>query len=220
MSYSPSLEGRLAYVCTDVAVCLREPVTLFDTVSGFLSYGEEVVVGQAGAAFVHVKTPEIHGWVDATCLSDSKTAVFPNLKPNNFYDAKNEETYKLRRYLKDDLLGHKLKLPLQSVEFILYTLKRSSVSIQWPQERPRVAGNWHTILRGVTGVSISIQTRTASVMEYIDNEKGVLAFVKEVKPDLSITVVSVGREKEGEYREEEFTQTQWKEWRPVFISFT
>lgn len=69
---------------------------------------------------------------------------------------------------------------------------------------------------------MTLEPKTGSILEYAgdDGVNGFLAYVVAVHPDLSITIKSIGRLKEGEYREEDFTQSQWKEWRPVFISFS
>ncbi|MCA9357415.1 hypothetical protein H6784_00205 [Candidatus Nomurabacteria bacterium] len=220
-SYAPSVAaGRLAYVVKDSVACVQQPSHIFDTVVGFLSYGDEVMVGDMGERLVHVDTPKFSGWVETEALSDDRKKVFPNLVPGFSYNASSEEAFRLRRYIKDELLGHELRLPLQSIEFIIYTLKRSNVTIAWPNERPRTPGTWKTILRGVAGVSMSIEPHTGAVFEYAGNgTPGFLGYVLEVRPDKSIKMASVGRIKEGEYLVEEFTSDEWKEWRPVYISF-
>lgn len=67
---------------------------------------------------------------------------------------------------------------------------------------------------------MSIEPRTSSIIEYLnENNDGIIGFITEVSPDLAITMSSVGRIEAGEYRVEKFTHDEWKEWRPVFISF-
>lgn len=215
------LEGRKAIVIADTVACLTRPVYAFDTVLGFLNYGEEVLVSTIEGAFARVHTAHLSGWIPTSSLSDDLKTVYANLKSAFVYGPFHQETVKVRRYINDEALGTKLELALQATEFILYTLKQARINVQWPSGRPRLPGGWQSLLRGVPGVTISVLPKTGSVLDSVGNsESAFLAYVQEVYPDQSLKISSVGLVEEGEYREEVFTKEQWKEWRPVFISFS
>jgi len=212
--------GRVAYVQSDTAICMSSPKFTFDTQVGSLSYGDKVMVTRVQDSFAEIDTNVVRGWVETKVLSDDVHKVFPDLQSNQIYGFNNEQTIKLRRYLHDETLAQLLMLPLQSTEYLLYTLKRAGVTVSWPPTRPREPGAWQKILRGVKGVTMGIEPRTSSIFEYVGyGAPGFLGYVEAVHPDQSITLQSVGRINEGEYRVEEFTHDEWKEWRPVFISF-
>lgn len=221
-SYAPNQsEGQAAVVISDVAMVLQQPELMFDTAVGRLIFGDTVMVGDMGATYSHIRNEKLSGWTLTESLSTDKRLVFAQLKTGQVYGDKDEQTVKLRRYIKDELLGSELKLPLQSVEFILYKLKQSSQAVAWPDERPRMPGNWHTILRGIKGAAMNTTPRTSSVLEVVgDNNSSFLAYVDEVRPDMSIKVSSVGRAKTGQYLEEEFSRDEWQEWQPVFVAFS
>jgi hypothetical protein len=58
------------------------------------------------------------------------------------------------------------------------------------------------------------------VLECKGDKEQFLAFVESVIPDDSIIISSIGRHEAGVYEKQEFTRAQWRELRPVFISFT
>lgn len=212
--------GRLAYVGVDKAVCYSQTTIDFDTRLGDLHYGDTVMVKSINGAYAKINFQDYDGWMKVADLVDDKNLVVPNLKSSYVYGPKNEETLKLRKYLKDELLGGLLNLPLQPLELIIYLLKSQRIVVNWPNTKPRNPGSLSNLLKGRKGVSMSIEPRTSSVIEYLDeNNDGIIGFITEVSPDLTITVGSVGRIEVGEYRVEKFTHDEWKEWRPVFISF-
>ena len=214
--------GQDAYVQFDDVTCFSEPMVAFDTKVKSLSYGDKVSVLRVEDSFAQIQLDDLNCWVSKYAITEDLKIVLPELRHGYVYDAQNDQTIKLRQLLKDETLGNFLELPLQSMEYILYLLNRSGYNIVWPNLRPRNPGQWKNILRGVTGVKMSIEPKTNSVMEYSgdDGKREFFGFVESVHPDLSFTLQSVGRVKEGEYRVEEFTKEQWKEWRPVFISFS
>jgi len=216
----PRSYGRLAYVTKDETYCLAEPILKFDTKVATLFYGEEVAVTELKKNFARIAKSDCEGWVKASDLSDDRSRVFPNFAPGYVYGSDHQETIKLRRLLRDEALGHQLQLPLQPLEFVLFKLKEAGIKLDWPPERPREPGAWQALLRGATGVKMSIYPRTGAVLEYAGNgTPGFLGYIESVAPDQSISLASVGRVEAGEYRVEQFTSTEWKEWRPTFISF-
>lgn len=219
---SGDVVGWNAYIQADVAPYFSQPELSLDTKLGSFSFGDKVMAVRTVKGFVEVKTAAKCGWVEEGNLTEDINKVLPNFKPAFVYDYDDEEVVKLRRLLQDEVLGQYLNLPLQSLEFVLSVLKRKQIQISWPAERPRLPGSWKTILRGIKGVSMSLEPHTGAILEYAgdDGVSGFLGYVEAVRPDQSITLLSVGRVEEGEYRVEECTRDVWKEWRPVFISFT
>lgn len=218
---SGNIEGWTAFVQEDAVPIFSTSEILIDSRLGYLSYGDKVNVTGESGDFSTINIFGIKGWVKTLELTENFHQVYPNFVHTQKYDSKHEETQKLRRLIKDEVLGGQLKLPLQSSEFVLFMLKEARVVFEWPSKRPRLPGAWKALLRGVKGVTLSLEPHTGSVIEYAGDEgmSGFLGYVKVVRPDLSITVQSVGRLKDGEYLNEEFSHDEWKEWRPVFISF-
>lgn len=217
----PSLESRVCYVSQKKLHCLQTPQKKFDTLRGIFSYGDAVRVMQQKNNWSFVEHADLRGWVDTRGLETDVAAVLPHFTKNSAYTAAEENTMKLRAFLQDALLGGELKLPLQSVEYIHYRLKKTGTKPHWPLERPRLPGNWQHILRGKRGVEIGLEPKTGSVLECNGcQENEFLAYVESVTPDDTIVISCVGRTQDGVYEEMQYTKVQWQEWKPVFISFT
>lgn len=227
--YAPVLQSKAvdgsyseetAYVCIESAPYFIDSDLSFDSKLGEFCYGDKVTVLHFGDFYSEVRIGTIKGWTKTVSLTQDEAKIIPDLETMVPYTSDNEESVKLRKYIKDEVLAGQLKLPLQSVELIYFLLKKKGLEVNWPQTRPRAAGMWSSILKGVKGVSIGINPRTNSIIEYAENgTRGHIGFIESVHPDLSITMKSIGRIKPGEYRIEEFTHSEWKEWRPVFLSF-
>ena len=215
-----SLEGRMGYVTQSPVRCLQVAQKKFDTLRGLFKYGDVVRVIQQKDQWSFVESETVQGWVESKYLTDDKDAVFPRLDDGQVYGANNQETKKIRQYLNDELLGSLLELPLQSTEFVLYKLRKLAVKIVWPFERPRLPGMWQSILDGKKGISIGDEPKTGSVLESKGGAAPFLAFVESVTPDDSIVISCVGRQRDGEYEKKEYSRARWREWKPVFISFT
>lgn len=219
---SGDLVGWSAYVKVDIAPCFSQPEQSVDTKLGSFLYGDKVMVVRTINNFVEVRTATMCGWLDEKDLTDDFNKVLPNFKNATIYGSGDEEVIKLRRLIQDEVLGQYLNLPLQSLEFALSVLKIKQTHVPWPAIRPRLPGSWKNILRGIKGVSMSLEPHTGAILEYAgdDGVSGFFGYVEAVRPDQSITLLSVGRVEEGEYRSEECSRDVWKEWRPVFISFS
>lgn len=210
----------VAYIADEPAGLFFEPHRAFDQCVQKLHYGTKVRLGQKQAEYIEVWVGELRGWVHCSVLADESTHVFPQLVSDTVYNATDQETRKLRRCLEDQHLAGVLALPLQTEEYIFYRLWRHQIPVDWPFHRPRRAGNWQSLLRGERGVQMSIEPRTASILEYRGEETApFLGYVTAVHPDQSIELCSVGRLQAGEFREETFTREKWREWRPVFLTF-
>jgi hypothetical protein len=220
LEVSYSLESRICYIAQSHVRCLQTAQKKFDTLRGLLRYGDVVKVIQHKEKWSFVESTAVQGWVKSTCLTDDKNSVYPQLLHDHVYDEHHLETKKLRKYLNDELLGGLLGIKLQTSEWVIYQLTRLGTEVAWPLERPRLPGMWQSILSGKRGVSIGTEPKTGSVLEYNGDTESFIAFVESVTPDDSIVVSCVGRQKLGVYENKEFTRAQWREWRPVFISFT
>lgn len=212
--------GQQVFVCSEKAFCHAEPRFGFDTRIATFNYGQMLTLIRTREGFSEVQSATVRGWVEASDLAEDPAGVFPHFRSTCHYDAHNPQTVRLRYCLQDEMLGATLALPLQSAEFAFYKLWENRVSVMWGYKRPRTPGAWQTALRGRSGVQIGIEPRTGAIMECSGSgQQAFLAYVDAVHPDSSLVVQSVGRVREGEYREERFTHEEWKEWRPVFISF-
>ncbi len=213
--------GHRVYVAVPNAACYLKPRQDFDTRIVVFDYGQALTFIRFAGEFSEVQSESVRGWVSTSVLVDDKKLVLPNFRPAYRYDAYNEHTERLRLCLKDEMQGGELGLPLQSAEFVLYKLWELKVTIQWGLNRPRLSGAWQTLLRGMRGVQMGIVPRTGAVLECGGSgERAFLGYVEAVHPDSSIVVQSVGRVEDGEFRVEHLSHDEWKEWRPIFISFT
>lgn len=138
--YTPTQEHE-AFVLSEKSIIFSEPSLLFDTKVWELSYGDKLCVLRFHGSFAQICFGHTNGWVKADSLTQDPTLVLPEFRPTYVYDANNDQTAKLREYIKDVALGGELKIPLQTTEFILYTLASLRVNIPWPEKRPRTPGS-------------------------------------------------------------------------------
>lgn len=216
-----TLAGKMAYVQEPAVHCLQTPQKKFDAKRGELSYATAVRVVREQNGWVFVETNSQQGWVLDSSITEDERVVYPQLQAGVVYDAAHPETIKLRRSLQDELLGGELALPLQSSEYILYRLARAQKTVLWPMERPRLPGMWQSLLKGRTGVVMSLEPKTGAILEYsgtVGNR--FLGYVESVTPDQKIVLSSIGRVETGVFEKTEFLPADWQAWRPVFISFT
>jgi hypothetical protein len=214
-----SLHAEKAYVTSDSACISYRPVLSYDGVLARLKYGQRVFVSSFQGRFASVTFEDKNGWMLKDEITNSYLDVYPDFQTGEIYSLKHPDTKKLRKIIRDDFFAEELFMPLQEVEFVTYKLLKDGRSIDWPDVRPRVAGNWQNILKGRTRIQISITPKTGSIIEYSRNDgTGWLGYTKAVHIDDSIVIEGVGRLIEGEYREETFSKEEWHEWRPVWIS--
>ncbi len=218
---SKSLNTPLATVVGAQVPLLARPVQAFDTQVGVVSFPRQVKVLHIEGDYTHVSVGDTSGWIPSAFLETNGTDIQPRFSKGVTYGADHDETIKIRKLLQDECFGGVLQLPLQAVEFVLWRLQSINASIDWGIQRPRLPGYWQRILKGKPGVHIGIEPKTNAIMEYFsETGKGILGFVTSVHPDQSIVVQSIGKNHEGEYLEEMLSANVWREWRPVFISYT
>ncbi len=209
------------YVTRDDAVVLSRPVWAFDTVIATVVYGTSVeVIGYQGR-FVQVKIQQEEGWLLKDDVTTDKSQVWPVLTSSATYLATSRETQLIRSVIRDEFFATELYLPLRTEEFVTYRLREHSRRIMWGNERPRIAGRWHELLKGRSGIFIGLEPKTGSVMEaYTAEGEPFLAYVVAVEPDATLTLESVGKDSDGVYLRESVPKSLWHEWRPVFIAVT
>jgi len=200
---------------------LLSPHLNYDNAVTRLTYGERILVQGFSGAYAQVTTKHGDGYVHKDALTPNYYEVWPNYSSGSVYEATSPATLATRRLLGDEFLAGQLAWPLQGGEYILVRLRRDHHTIVWPNIRPRTAGLWHQILRGVAGCKSGVLPLTDTIMEwYGDDGEGHLAYVEAVLPDHTLRVSGVGLAVAGEYSELTFSPTTWREWRPVFISVT
>lgn len=215
---SEAHDGAFYFVGNDATPLHTDPVVAFDVIAAFIPYGEQVRLLKLGGRWACVRWKEHEGWIFKDTLRDQARDVFPFFEEGIMYDAQNEETQKLRLCINDAFCGGIASLLLTDAEYVTYKLFQKGFVFPWSKERPRTPGTWQKKLRGKTGVHISIHPQTASVMEYVRDDIGYVAFVDAVFPDETVKLSAIGSTEEGVYSEMMLSKDQWKELRPVFIS--
>lgn len=212
--------GEQYYVGETEALLYSDPVVAFDTVIGPVSYGQSVYVKKLGGRWAEVFIDKKNGWILKDTLREKREDIHPQLLLNEIYDAHHPETIKLRACIDDEFSGARAGLPLMPAEFVSYKLRAQKRFINWTADGPRVPGSWQKRLRGQVGIHIAIMPSTHSIMEYIIDDIGYLAYVEAVFPDKSVKLSQVGVPEEGQYSERMMTQEEYRELAPVFIEVT
>jgi len=216
----PCYTHQVMYLNQD-AYLLERPMKCYDSKILTLSYGDAVIVAAFQGNYANVQTNKYTGWVDKDVLSSRKEEVWPTWAYNTWCDATHETTLKVRALLKDMFFAGATGLPLQPAEYISVVLREDNRDINWPVALHRVPGCWHQLLRGVTGIHISVHATTDSIMEWTDGD-GIshLAYVNEVRPDKTMRLSGVGIFDEGILESILVPSGLWREWRPIFIEIT
>lgn len=209
------------YFIGDVDTFLyKDPVVAFDTALENLSFGDIVHVVKFGGRWAHVQVRGREGWILKDSLREQVGDVFPEFHDGVMYDASNKETQKLRLYINDQFAGAKADVVLTDAEYVTYKLAKKELQIPWDGGHPRIAGTWQKKLRGMHGVHMGIVPKTDTVMEYVVDDVGHLAYVEAVFSDESIKISSIGMFDEGMFSDGMMQKAEWIELRPVFIEIT
>lgn len=212
----------VAYVCVPNANVFRQAAVTFDGVIASCQYATEVSIlrYEGRFAFVTLKN-EVSGWILKDEMLSQLTDVLPSFIPEEIYGSDSPATEKTRQYIRDGFFAEALSLPLQPEEFLTYKLLRQGRMLPWTDERPRLAGSWHQLLRGQPGISISVMPKTGAVIEYgYSDEKAMIGFVESVHPNNDLVILTMGLLEEGQYKEDTVAKETWLNWAPVFISKT
>ncbi len=217
-TYTPLHEPTIMYVSVPRTNMHRVPRADFDTVIMPLEYGAAVTAVSYEGNYVKVFKAEVEGWIVKDHILSAKETVWPQLHSGVAYAADHEETRKLRLCIGDAFSTVTIGLPLQAVEYITLRLALDNRSISWPLMRPREAGSWQWLLRGGRGIHISVHPVTDSIIEWLGEDGfGRLGYVEAVHPDRSLMVSLVGLQTAGVYEMVTWSESVWRELRPVFI---
>jgi hypothetical protein len=207
-----------SYVVGEQKVPLHTvPAQAFDSVVTQLAFGTSVQVSRFEGRWAHIETASLQGWVLKDALYQSTDGLFPTFIQGQSYRVDTQATVQLRRCIDDMFAGAESGSDLSSAEYVTYQLWRKGLHIHWGHARPRVAGGWQKLLRGVSGVHSGISPQTGSVMEYLTLSGGQLAYVESVAPDETITISLITEDEDAVYLEETLPRSAWIELRPVFI---
>lgn len=194
-----------------------DPVISFDSATKKLQYGDFVQVLKLGGRWAYVRIREKDGWILKDALRDKAADVFPSFTLGAVYAHESPDTIKLRLCIQDQFQGSVSSSILSDAEYVTYKLSRKGKQILWGDARPRIAGTWQQRLKGQSGIHIGIKPKTESVMEYIADSIGHLAFVEAVFPDDTVEVSAIGLQNDGEFTKKAMSKEEWIELRPVFI---
>lgn len=203
------------------ANCFVGPHEDFDCVVSKLEYGTAVTVVGYDGRYAKINKPNLSGYVLKEDLTPVKNNVWPIFLDQKVYDALSEETKKTRLLIHDMFFSDRLQLPLQAGEYIVTRLMTEHRFINWSQKRPRIAGSWQGLLKGRSGIHITVSPKTDSIMEWVnDAGEGRLAYIEAVSPEKTLTITTVGVDNEGMFSIMILTESLWRELRPIFIEVT
>lgn len=215
----PTSKGGV-FVLSGGAKLRRDPAVVFDNVLTVLPYGSAVAVEKYGGRWAYVRWEAVAGWVLKDELTVNQHDIFPVLQIGSVYDYTHPDTERIRRYIGDIFGVESASLPLFAEEWVWYQLMLDGRNQEaWPATRPRTAGRWQHILRGMSHVYMSIDPKIGSVMEWQQGEEGCLAVVRAVSASKAVTFDGVGIEGSGVYSYITLEASAWRELRPVFIQF-
>jgi hypothetical protein len=209
--------GEQYYIGALGAYMYKDPVLAFDNAIIKLDYGQNVRLITLQGRWAQVRLAGTVGWVFKDSLVVQTSDVYPVFIQGIVYDAEQAETVKLRACIDDAFNGAVSGHVLSAAEYVHYCLLQKKLYIDWGDIRMRIPGTWQRKLRGRFGVHIGISPQTNSVMEYIVDDVGHLAFVDAAFSDGSISITEIGKHEEAMYSQDTMSADQWRELRPVFI---
>lgn len=218
---APPTEKDSGYVFSDMTFVYVLPTRMFDGVLAELPFGTSFQIVGSQGKWLEISHEDIRGWVHRDDVTRTKEQLTPQFIEGEQYTYDHPETEKLRTALHDQFHAEAFDLPLTDIEYVTYKLESNNQRIAWPVERPRAAGTWQRLLKGVPGVHQGISPKTGAVIEYINSDNtGHVAYIEAVYPDASIFISEVGYPEEGRFHERTLTKDEWIELRPVFIEIS
>ncbi len=215
----PLALGAPAYITHEKQVVWCQPRAAFDEKAGVLTFGDQVICRQYEGDWYQVVTSHYEGWVPRTSLTNRREEVFPVCIPDCDYPSNHPSVRAIRHHIQDAFSCGAAALPLTSAEYVVYCLIEKGHTIPWRQHQQRLEGQWHRLLRGVPGVSITISPATGVVIEYChDVEHGMLdrvGYVTSVAPDETIEIATVSH---GVMRVLRMKRVEWVERKSLFIT--
>lgn len=213
-------KNTVMYTGSESALLYQQPTIEYDGVLARLPYGSLVMVFENRGRWSQVSVNGLNGWILRDDLLDRSAYVYPQFIVGATNVCDDPNTLRTRACIRDEFAGSVTELPLQSSEYVLYRLMRKGIEIAWPNIRPRSEGRWHEVLKGVADVHMGMRPREGMVMEYVTEEgHGHMAYVEAVFPEETISISEANFPNDGIYNERILTKNEWKELRPVFLSF-
>jgi len=210
--------GLTVYIRVAKSFLYNLPTRTFDGVMMILCYEQSLNVLNHQGQWLQVKFGGTEGWVHKDEVTDSRASLLPQFELSQVYDAENITTLTLRILINDDFYASAIGAPLQDVEYVTYRLNQKNRFILWSKDRPRIAGTWQRLLKGIKGIHVGINPKTDAVMEYVNEDNtGHVAYVDSVFPDGSISLSEISYPTEAMFMKRILTKNEWKELRPVFI---
>lgn len=217
----PPQKNTIMYTGGGETPLFINPTREFDSVVTKLPYGAMVMVLEQRGRWARVVYETHEGWALRDDLVDRAAYVYPQFIVGEQNTAHDPNTMRIRALLEDEFAGAAAEIDLQAAEYVQYRLFRKGITVQWPGTRPRIAGLWHVILKGIPGIHAGVSPKTGAIMEYMHTEEeGHLAYVEAVFPDETINISEVNYPDRGIYNERVLTREEWRELRPIFIQVT
>ena len=211
-------KNTVMYTGSENVPVYRQPTVEFDGIIARIPYGAMVMVLEGRGRWSEIVFGNITGFVLRDELMDRAAHVYPDFTIGEENVSDDPNTLKIRAAIEDEFGGGAADVPLQSAEYVLYRLYRKGKRIVWPEVRPRIAGAWHEILRGVPDIHMGIQPKDGAIMEYTQKDgEGHMAYVEAVFPDETISLSEANYPEAGIYNERVLTKEEWRELHPVFI---
>lgn len=151
-------------------------------------------------------------------VQESAGATLVELVHGQTYTDESVATLSVRRVLQSDGIVTKLAGNLRLSEWLAYTMIKHNSNISALPLLMTPIGRWHQTLKGMSGVQVSIEPATGSVVEYTtEDNQGHAGLVLSVTPTGDIKVGSISQNPDGRYTEQVYTSAQSKEQGMVFI---
>jgi len=216
-----SVEPNEAAIIKNNTPLYKRSTKEFDSVIKVLPYGALVSIVTEEGLWTQITYQNHTGWVKRDDITTRVAQTKPYFVIKEYCGPDAENTKRLRLVINDVFFGGEAGLALHPEEYIYYKLFTRGVILPPIDIRPRAAGLWQVIFKGVKGVHISVRPKTGSILEYTTpEEEGRLAYVEAVFPDESISLSEIGVPDLGYYNERMLSKEVWQELKPVFIQFS
>jgi hypothetical protein len=214
----------IAYCAERQAPLRSAPDTASDTVIATVAYGDMLMVLGARDGYTYVAAGDKRGYIPTSALAEKAAGVYPAFTVGERNGPHDQNTVRLRSFIRDEFSAGLSQLSLQAHEYVYYRLLRRGVQIAWPDIRPRTAGSWARILGDLTNVTVGEEPVVGAVIEYASHddpaEKARLGYVEKVFPDKGIQISEADWPAEGVYNERTFSEDEWRALDPAFISIS
>jgi hypothetical protein len=211
-------KNTIVYCAHERVPVRTTPDAAHDTEITTLSYGDMLMVLDAGEEWSYVAFKNKQGYVPTSALAHTAAEVYPDFEIDAENGPRSTNTVRLRYVIRDEFSASLNQLPLQAHEYVYYKLLRRGVEISWPDIRPRTPGSWTRILSLLDGITVGHMPTVGAIMEYtLPSGKAHLAYVEKVFPDLSIQISEADWPDRGIYNERVLVEEEWRALGATFI---